>query len=86
MKAEWWAEVSERLGLDPRPNEKIKPGDLYLAKRNGPPELLTCKSISEREYVIPIENAYCYDTWECIKVVSVSPNTPDDDIFGVIQE
>ena len=48
----------------------IKPGDLYLAGRNTNIELLTCKRVGlNGSCIFPEENAYPYDTHECIKVV-----------------
>lgn len=50
---------------------QISVGDLYLAQRNGPVKLLTCKEIHPNGYIRSIENAYPYDTWECVKVVNI---------------
>ena len=64
-------------GLLVDPQASILPGDLYLAKRHTGWHLLTAaKVISEcpdhtRGYVVPAEpGAYCYDIFECLKVVS----------------
>jgi hypothetical protein len=65
----------EGLAVDPQ--SEILPGDLYLAKRNTGWHLLTCARVVQegphhtRGYVVPQEPAaYCYDLWECLKVVS----------------
>lgn len=55
------------LGLKPL-DEPIKPGDYYLARRNTGTHLLECKSVSERSYIVPVENAYCYNICDCIKI------------------
>ena len=48
----------------------IKPGDIYLAKRNTGWKLLTCKENNlDKFFVVPEENAYWYDLDECFKVV-----------------
>lgn len=50
--------------------ESIEPGDLYLAGRNTGIHLLTClKNNKKGAWIVPIEDAYCYDTWECKKIV-----------------
>jgi hypothetical protein len=59
--------VAEELGFITS-DEEIKPGDTYLAQRNGPPDLLTCRDFGDG-FIIPEELAYCYDTWECIKII-----------------
>jgi hypothetical protein len=58
-------------GLTPS-EDPIQPGDLYLAERNTGPQLLTCKYVHPRNWIVPIENAYSYDTWECVKIVGAS--------------
>jgi hypothetical protein len=59
------------------PQSEIRPGDTYLARRNTGWQLLTAAKVvavgpdHTRGYIVPVEpNAYCYDTWECLKVVS----------------
>lgn len=48
---------------------KLEPGDTYIAERNAGPKLLTVeKVVDDGGYVVPVEAAYPYDTWECIKV------------------
>lgn len=47
----------------------INPGDLYMAKRNRPWQLLTCAKVHEDGFVIPVEIAYCFDLHECFRVV-----------------
>ena len=64
------SERAKELGLVTS-DEPIQPGDMYLAERNTGPHLLTCSSVSERQYIVPVEMAYCFDTWECIKIVEV---------------
>lgn len=49
--------------------DTIRPGDKYFAERNTGIKLLTCRSVSERGYIIPIESKYPYDTPECIKII-----------------
>lgn len=54
-------------------SDPIQPGDIYLAERNTGPHLLTCLKVVNNEfgkpsYIVPVEIAYCYDAWECIKV------------------
>ncbi len=48
---------------------KIQPGDLYVAERNTGPHLLTCRYVNvEDGWVAAVENAYPFDTNECVKV------------------
>jgi len=50
-------------------NCHIKVGDWYVACRNSGPKLLKAKEIKD-SYVIPEEvGQYCFDIWECVKVV-----------------
>lgn len=51
---------------------KIEPGDTYIAKRNTGWKLLTCRFVDPNHWVMPVESAYSYDTWECAKVISIS--------------
>lgn len=52
--------------------EEIKAGDTYLAERNTGPKLLTCDYVNKDDnWISPKEMEYCYDTWECIKVVKM---------------
>lgn len=54
----------ESSGMD------LRPGDMYVAKRNTGWELLTCEHINfEGGWVVPKESAYCYDICECLKVI-----------------
>lgn len=54
------------------PDGEICPGDLYLARRNTGWKLLTCrKNVKNEGFIAPQENAYCFDTHECYKVVSI---------------
>lgn len=51
---------------------EIKPGDSYIAERNTGPKLLTCGYIHPKHWVSPVEQyAYCFDTWECAKVLKI---------------
>ena len=59
-------EAALALGVE-LDNEEIKPGDLYLAERNTGPQLLTCREVKDN-YIIPVEMAYCYDVWECMRI------------------
>ncbi len=65
-------ERAEELGLEVS-DDPIQPGDLYLAERNTGPKLLTCRSVNTRGWIVPVENAYCFDTWECAKVIGEAP-------------
>lgn len=55
---------------------EISVGDWYIAERNQGPKLLTCRKIVDPsleggtggKFVVPVENAYPYDLWECVKV------------------
>lgn len=49
----------------------ILPAESYMAKRNTGWQLLTCLQVSPKGYVIPKENAYPYDLWECFKVKTI---------------
>jgi hypothetical protein len=43
---------------------------MYLAKRNGPVQLLTAKKVYVEEgWIMPVEEGYLFDIWECCKVV-----------------
>lgn len=47
----------------------ITTGDTYLAERRNGVKLLTCSRNEEASgYIVPQENAYIYDTGECIKI------------------
>ncbi len=48
-------------------SDTLKPGDTYVAERNMGPKLLTVREI-KMSAVFPVENAYPYDMWECVKV------------------
>lgn len=51
---------------------EIEVGDFYIAERNTGPHLLTAKVINrELECIVPIEDAYPYDLWECVRVQEV---------------
>lgn len=48
----------------------LRPGDMYVAKRNTGWELLTCEYVNlEGGWVMPKETAYLYDLHECLKVI-----------------
>lgn len=49
-------------------DERIGPGDLYVAQRNGDPVLLECNHIDPRGWVVPQKTGYPYDIHECVKV------------------
>jgi hypothetical protein len=63
-------------GTAVEPLSEILVGDLYLARRHTGWHLLTCAEVVKvgpkgtRGYVVPRENAYCYDLWECLKVIT----------------
>ena len=63
-----WELFAKENGLKLDWDSPINIGDLYLAKRNTGFKLLTAKKIVDN-YVIPVENEYCYDIWECCKVI-----------------
>ncbi len=59
----------------------IKPGDLYVARRNGPWKLFTCRAYHPYDpetcadhhdfmcgLVIPVEPGYPFNDYECFKV------------------
>jgi len=47
----------------------ILPGDTYIAERNSGLKLLTCRSNNHEDgWIVPVEDAYCYDTNECIRI------------------
>jgi len=50
-----------------RIQKELVVGDLYVAKRNTGPHLLTVQEIKDG-FVLPQEIAYCYDVWECVPV------------------
>ena len=51
---------------------EIEPGDIYLARRNTKWKLLTCKENNKvNGFIVPVENAYIFDTHECFKVVGL---------------
>lgn len=65
------SERAKKLGLVTS-DDPIQPGDTYLAERNTGPHLLTCWRVHDKNWIVPVEEeAYCYDTWECIKIVKV---------------
>lgn len=67
-----------------RDDGSIGPGDLYVAGRNGDPQLLTCREILYMQndgslgpipdtgtvfgYVYPVDIAYPFNEYECLKV------------------
>ena len=52
-------------------NEAIKPGDLYLAKKNTGPHLLTCRE-NNGSFIVPEEkNVYWFDVCYCVKIVDM---------------
>ncbi len=51
---------------------EINPGDLYIARRNNPWQLLTCSEVHlEKGFVVPKERAYPFDICNCKKVVAI---------------
>ena len=67
----WEKEIEQAakdLGVVLERKMPIQPGDMYLAKRNGPPQLLTAREIKDN-YIVPEEfPAYCFDVWECVRI------------------
>lgn len=56
---------------------RLKPGDTYIAERNTGPKFLTVKEIKMTnhglpDFVVPFENEYCFDYWECCKIEIVN--------------
>lgn len=48
---------------------EIEAGDTYIAERNVGLKLLTCReNVKDQRFICPVENAYAYDTGECIKI------------------
>jgi len=67
-------ERAQELGFQ-TDKSPIQPGDLYLAERNTGPKLLMCEKVvnnyrGEPSYIVPTEIAYCFDAWECVKVIA----------------
>ena len=51
-------------------NNPLKANEKYMAYRNGNVKVLTCKHDDrENRWVVPLENEYLYDTWECFRVI-----------------
>jgi len=73
LKALRRGEVVDFEGVGFRAVEgELAPGDTYIAERNTGPKLLTVKYVNDEEgYVVPVETAYVFDTWECVKVEMV---------------
>ena len=64
---------SDRTGIPTDPS-RLRPGESYMAwsAAQGKWILLTCSSLNvDRKYVIPIEQAYCYDSWVCHRVMEI---------------
>ncbi len=57
--------------------EPIKPKDKYLAERNTGPYILTCKKVQDG-YIVPVEEGYCYDLHECVKIIGYKVNQNKD--------
>lgn len=60
-------EFADKWGLFLKWNEPIRPGNLYLAKRNTGVKFLTCQCLGNG-YVMSEENEYSYDFNECVLV------------------
>ena len=61
-------EDAEQQGLKVS-DEDILPGDLYVAKKNRPLQLLTCKE-NNGSFIVPEEKyAYWFNVHNCMKVV-----------------
>jgi hypothetical protein len=62
---------SDRAGV-PTPSDRLRPGEMYVARRNTGWKLLTCLRVdAESKCVVPVEVAYCFDTWECHRVLEI---------------
>ena len=61
-------EFAEENNLELLEGEEIKPGDFYLGMRNQGPKLLECELVHPERWIQPVEIAYSYDVWECVKV------------------
>ena len=46
---------------------EIKPGDWYLAQRNGPPQVLKCNHVNDRGWIVPSAETpgYSFEIAEC---------------------
>ena len=62
-------EFASENGLKLLEGAEIKPGDFYIGMRNQGPKLLECHSVHPSHWIRPVEIAYSYGTWECVKVV-----------------
>lgn len=59
--------AAQRLGVYLRPKQLIRPGDYYLAYRNGPAHFLQCKDV-RNGMVIPTTPDYPFDIGDCVFV------------------
>ena len=51
--------------------KSLSPGDIYFAVRNNK-RILTCKKMSPcGTFIIPEENAYCFNSHECREVLDI---------------
>jgi len=51
---------------------ELRRGDMYIAERNGGPQLLFVQQINiESGFIIPTTLNYCYDIRECVAVEEV---------------
>jgi hypothetical protein len=60
-------QLAQELGVQIHFGEAIGPGDLYLAMRNRPPQLLRCRSLGDG-WVVPDTMEYPFNTTDCVKV------------------
>lgn len=67
LKQKETEEIAKENGLVVHWWTPIRPGDLYLAKRNTGYHLLTCEKLGDA-WVQAKENAYSFDFSECILV------------------
>lgn len=65
-------QLAEELDLQLHFGEPIGPGDLYLAMRNRPPQLLRCRSLGDG-WVVPDTAAYPFNGTDCVKVTECEP-------------
>lgn len=47
----------------------IEAGDTYIAERRGGMRLLTCRENNkEQRWIVPVEQAYTYNTGDCVRI------------------
>lgn len=86
MGNEWFTNsMIVRYHLDALEAE-IKPGDWYLATRNGPPQVLRCGAVDEENGWIcttPETFGYSFNTGECWRFKS---SVPEDTMLAIYKK